>query len=105
HNFIHKPFFRSRFANRLISLYQSVLLGIPQTLWRSRHLAHHAARAWKLRVTPSLVIESTLILLVWSILLTYAPRFFMAAYVPGYLAGLLLCQIQGHFEHARATVS
>ena len=42
HNFIHKPFFRSKTLNVLFSLYQSVLLGIPQTIWRARHLAHHA---------------------------------------------------------------
>src|ERR1044071_3802337 len=31
HNFIHRPFFRSRWANRLFSVYLSVLLGIPQS--------------------------------------------------------------------------
>src|SRR5437773_4878490 len=28
----------------LFSAYLSVLLGFPQTLWRARHLAHHAAQ-------------------------------------------------------------
>ena len=42
HNFIHRPFFRRRSANALFAAYESVLLGIPQTLWRDRHLAHHA---------------------------------------------------------------
>src|SRR5437016_3037677 len=42
HNFIHQPFFRSRKLNALFSMYLSLLLGIPQTLWRNRHLAHHA---------------------------------------------------------------
>ena len=41
HNFIHLPFFRSRALNRLFSWYLTALLGIPQTLWRERHLAHH----------------------------------------------------------------
>ena len=43
HNFIHRPFFRSRRFNALFSAYLSVLLGIPQVLWRDRHLAHFAA--------------------------------------------------------------
>src|ERR1700726_2296556 len=42
HNFIHRPFFRRRWANLLFSAYLSVLLGIPQTLWPDRHLAHPA---------------------------------------------------------------
>src|SRR5687768_5588521 len=46
HNFIHRPFFASRWLNRLFSFYLSLVLGIPQTIWRSRHLAHHADRPW-----------------------------------------------------------
>ena len=42
HNFLHRPFFRSRAANRVFGAYLSLLLGIPQALWRDRHLAHHA---------------------------------------------------------------
>ena len=41
HNFIHLPFFRSRVGNRLFSAYLSLLLGLPQSLWKARHLAHH----------------------------------------------------------------
>src|SRR5438309_12003012 len=57
HNFIHRPFFRSATINRLFSAALSVLLGIPQTLWRERHLAHHAEVSWRLRVSRQLVIE------------------------------------------------
>ena len=53
HNFIHRPFFRSAGMNRLFSAALSVLLGIPQTLWRDRHLAHHAGVEWRLRVSPA----------------------------------------------------
>jgi hypothetical protein len=42
HNFVHLPFFRRRSLNQLFSAYLSVLLGIPQRLWKERHLAHHA---------------------------------------------------------------
>src|SRR4029077_15577626 len=41
HNFIHTPFFRSRSLNRGYSLFLSALMGIPQSLWRDRHLRHH----------------------------------------------------------------
>ena len=44
HNFIHTPFFRSRALNRAYSLFLSALMGIPQSLWRDRHLRHHAER-------------------------------------------------------------
>src|SRR5205814_479604 len=57
HNFIHRPFFVSRQLNRIFSFYLSLLLGIPQSLWRSRHLAHHADRDWKLKLTPQLLVE------------------------------------------------
>src|ERR1700683_4630358 len=51
HNFIHRPFFRSAGMNRLFSAALSVVLGIPQTLWRDRHQAHHAGIVWQLRVS------------------------------------------------------
>jgi fatty acid desaturase len=41
HNFIHAPFFRSRRINHLYAAYLSALTGIPQSLWRDRHLRHH----------------------------------------------------------------
>src|SRR3984893_5801488 len=61
HNFVHRPFFRSTGMNRLFSAALSVLLGIPQTLWRDRHLAHHAGIEWRLRVSRRLVAETTLV--------------------------------------------
>jgi len=100
HNFIHRPFFRSAGMNRLFSAALSVLLSIPQTLWRHRHLAHHAGVAWRLRVSRHLGIETALILCLWAALVSLRPRFFLLAYLPGYLAGLALCAIQGHWEHA-----
>jgi hypothetical protein len=38
-------------------------------------------------------------------LIAFAPWFFVTVYLPGYLAGLGLCQLQGHFEHACGTTS
>src|SRR5262245_24673443 len=45
HNFIHRPFFRSRVANGAYSAFLTLVLGVPQRLWRARHLAHHAELA------------------------------------------------------------
>ena len=100
HNFIHRPFFRSATINRLFSTALSVLLGIPQTLWRERHLAHHAEVSWRLRVSRQLVIETALVLCLWFTFAVLYPRFFVEAYVPGYFAGLGLCAMQGQWEHA-----
>jgi hypothetical protein len=116
HNFIHTPFFRSRSLNRLYSAYLSALMGIPQNLWRDRHLRHHRgqhgsraqdARRGLLAVrwTRDLVLEAAVVLAVWMAVAAVAPAFFVSVYVPGYMLGLGLCYLQGHFEHARGTTS
>lgn len=115
HNFIHRPFFRMRAANAAFSCYLSLLLGFPQSLWRARHLAHHGARDRceekvdslekvnsLLRLAP---LDSGAVLLLWGALLVFAPHFTLTVYLPGYLFGLGLCYLQGHYEHARGTVS
>jgi len=102
HNFVHRPFFRSRGANRAFAMFQSALLGIPQTLWRERHMAHHAGVPWRARWSAALGVETLVVLAVWTALAARAPHFFLAAYLPGYLAGLGLCALQGHYEHAGA---
>ena len=54
HNFIHRPFFRSPWANGLFSLHLSLLLGIPQSFWRARHLLHHGGQTRRVNQrTPS----------------------------------------------------
>jgi hypothetical protein len=100
HNFLHRAFFRSRRANLAFSAFLSVLLGIPQALWRERHLAHHAGVRWRLRLSRQLVVESALVLFLWTALALRQPRFFAFVYLPGYLAGLALCAMQGYWEHA-----
>lgn len=100
HNFIHRPFFRLRAMNRLFSACQSVLLGIPQTLWRERHLAHHTSVKWRLRISTPFVVETLLVAALWIALAARDPRFFFGVYVPGCAAGLLLCSMQGYWEHA-----
>lgn len=105
HNFIHLPFFRSRLANRLFSAYLSLLIGVPQALWRDRHLAHHAGRRWRARWTRQLGIESLLVASLWCALALAAPRSVFLAWAGGWCGAMLLCVLQGHYEHARGTVS
>jgi hypothetical protein len=83
----------------------SALLGVPQSVWRGRHLAHHAGMRWRPHVTLQMGLEFGVILLLWGTLLALAPRFFLTAYLPGYAAGLLLCSLHGYYEHVRGTVS
>jgi hypothetical protein len=105
HNFIHRPFFRARALNRAYSAYLSVVLGFPQRLWRDRHLAHHGGRRLRLRWSVQLAVETVLVLAVWTTMAMLAPRLFLTVYVPGWLLGLALCQVHGHYEHARGTTT
>ena len=103
HNFIHRPFFRSRFANSAFSLYLTLLLGFPQSLWRARHLEHHGVRdRSKLKIEPLDLAGAAAL---WGTLILLAPDFVFAVYLPGFLAGLGLCFVQGHYEHAHGTIS
>src|SRR5438445_6871353 len=105
HNFIHLPFFRSQSLNAAFSAFESLVLGIPQRLWRDRHLAHHANKPWHWRWSRQLVWESFLVFTLWSALLVFVPEFFIKVYLPGWLGGLGLCRLEGHFEHRRGTTS
>jgi fatty acid desaturase len=41
HNFIHLPFFKSSFLNNLFSIFNSIGIGVPQSLYRLHQLNHH----------------------------------------------------------------
>ena len=86
-------------------MFLSVLLGIPQTLWRERHLAHHAGKDWRFHFSRRLAAEMMLILGLWSFLLARHPRFFLVTYLPAYAGGLFLCWLHGYYEHACRTTS
>jgi hypothetical protein len=105
HCFIHRPFFRSAKLNTLFALYETALVGVPQTIWRGRHLAHHAGTAWRFRLTGRVAVELLIVLSLWSALLVWAPRFFLTVYVPGYVLGLALCYLHGYYEHRDGTTS
>lgn len=106
HNFIHLPFFRSRRLNDLFAFYLTLVLGFPQHLWRARHLAHHAGReSAPVKWTTRMWAEAAVVFTLWGTLMALAPRVFFFIYLPGYVAGLGLCQLQGYFEHAHGTTS
>jgi len=105
HLFIHRPFFRRRAANLWFAAALTALLGFPQSLWRDRHLAHHAGSPLRLRVSGELTLQALVVLSLWTTIAVFTPAFFLSAYVPGYLAGLLLCALHGHYEHAGGTTS
>jgi hypothetical protein len=105
HNFIHRPFFRSPALNRAYARYLSLVLGVPQSLWRERHLAHHAGRPARLVLTSDVLIELGLVAGLWLALIWISPRGFATVYLPGWLLGLGLCQLHGYYEHARGTTS
>ena len=108
HNHLHNPLFRRRAYNRAFSLYLSLVLGVPQALWRSRHLWHHAGERSDRGPRPIGVrglVELGAVLGLWAALLGVLPRFFLLVYLPGYLLGMLLCKAQGHYEHAGRPVS
>jgi hypothetical protein len=105
HNFIHRPFFRSRAANLFFGAALSVLLGIPQALWRDRHLAHHAGVRPRLRVSLEFVAQVALIFALWTAIAWRAPAYLLSVYLPGYLLGLALCALHGYYEHARGATS
>jgi hypothetical protein len=105
HNFIHRPFFRSRALNALFGLYLSVVLGVPQSVWHDRHLAHHAGVPVRLQWTWQRAAEALLVLALWLTLATRWQTFFLTAYLPGFMVGLGLCWLHGYYEHARGTTS
>lgn len=105
HNFIHRPFFSAPVANQLYSLYLSLLLGVPQTLWRDRHLLHHADDPRPARLRSASKVELAAIALLWMSLAIAAPTWFVWFYLPGWALGLGLCYLQGHYEHAWGTTS
>jgi hypothetical protein len=105
HNFIHRPFFTRRAVNRAYSLFLTAVLGFPQSVWRERHLAHHAGRSPGVVPSRPVAIETALVLTLWTVACSLAPLPFLTVYLPGWALGLGLCWLQGHYEHARGTTS
>jgi hypothetical protein len=106
HNFIHLPFFHSRASNRFFSAFLSLLLGLPQSLWKAKHLAHHREQPFHwIPIRHEWLAEGTLVFTLWAALAVIAPWFLLTVYLPGWLLGLALCELHGRLEHLRGTVS
>jgi hypothetical protein len=106
HLFIHRPFFRRRLANQAFAAGLSVLLGFPQSLWRDRHLAHHAMRGGvRATLSGEIVLQGALVLMVWLAIAARSPAIFFTTYLPGYLGGLALCALHGYYEHVGGVTS
>jgi Fatty acid desaturase len=106
HNFIHHPFFRSRAGNRCFSAFLSLLLGLPQSFWKAKHLAHHRDERFRWRpLRREWISEGALVCLLWAGMAVLAPWFLLTVYLPGWLIGLGLCELHGRLEHVRGTVS
>src|SRR5205807_1071834 len=56
-------------------------------------------------ISPQLAIESICVVCPWVTLALVSLHFFLGTYLPGYLAGLGLCFLQGRYEHDPATIS
>ena len=105
HHLVHRPLVRRPTLNVALSLYLSVLLGIPQSVWRQRHLAHHAGAAWKMQPTKLMLAEMLLIGSLWISLAVVDPAFLLKTYAPGLAFGLALCALHGYFEHRNGAIS
>ena len=105
HNFIHRPFFRSKAANDAYAFGLSLLLGFPQAEWRDRHLRHHAGVERFVRPSRMAGFQALTILALFAAMAALAPRFFLLTYLPGWAAGLGLCWLHGFYEHQRGTTS
>ena len=102
HNFIHRSVFRNRLARSIFSIYLTLLLGYPQSVWAARHLAHHGGRGANVRMTRlslQMKLELLTVIALWTSLAVYSPHFLFYAYLPGFLIGMVLCKLHGHYEH------
>jgi hypothetical protein len=104
HWHIHRPLFRSRVASRTLSLALTLVTFVPQTMWTQRHLWHHAGEPNRpaVRFNARLAIEIAMLAMLAFVLAWLRLHFLLFVLVPGFLGGMLLCTLQGHFEHAAA---
>ncbi len=100
HIHLHTPIFAQRALDRAFAVWLSALTFIPQTIWKQRHLMHHAGdRPRRVRLGVQGRLEVLAVALVTLLVLLAAPRFALTGLAPGVAAGLLLCQLQGAMEH------
>ena len=103
HIHLHGPLFRGERWNRAFSLFLSVLLAVPQSWWKLRHLDHHGLPAGRERALRAHgVLELAAWLACMAPFAAGAPLAFVTVYAPGVVLGLLFCANQGRQEHRAA---
>lgn len=107
HIHLHTPLFRGRAANAAFSVFLSVLLAVPQSWWKLRHLVHHGLPAAddedvRRALRSSGALELAALLVFVGALAAARPVVFATVYAPGMLLGFLLCANQGWQEHRRS---
>lgn len=99
HHATHRRTFRPTWLQAAYGGWLSLLLGVPQELWRQRHLQHHAGRRAPTRWNRRLRAQAALLLLAIVLAATLAPTWLLGTWSPGFAFGLLLAALHGHFEH------
>jgi hypothetical protein len=56
-------------------------------------------------ISREIVLQAALVLSFWAVIAASSPAFFVTTYLPGYISGLVLCALHGHYEHAGGTTS
>ncbi len=100
HVHLHTPLFVDRRHNRWFSWALTAVTLVPQSVWRSRHLQHHAGRpaTWP-RASTKLSIELLLVMAVLTAHLVFRPELALGGLLPGLGLGLGLAAVQGEMEH------
>jgi hypothetical protein len=57
------------------------------------------------RASVDLAIDVAAVAAIWIAMAERAPMFLATVYAPGYVGGLILCALHGHYEHASGTTS
>ena len=98
HIHLHTPLFASRRANQALSGYLTVVLGVPQTLWRARHLRHHARHAGRVPRARAAQVGCELGAIGF-VMVGSAAAGVLLPWLAGTALGYGLCALQGRMEH------
>lgn len=101
HIHLHTPLFTSPAASRAFSFLLTVGLLVPQSVWRSRHLAHHAgARAApKSLASPRVLAECLAVLAAGACWALLASDFALRVLAPAWAGAMALSWVSGTYEH------
>jgi hypothetical protein len=98
HLHLHAPLFRSKPLNRLLSSLLCALTAVPQALWRTRHLAHHAGRPLRMAQAGELVADGLAAAASFGIAAAFGPAAF-GGWTLSLAWALAFAHLQGRMEH------